>query len=98
MVRKTMPLLKSFKEFEYGFKIRDKENPKNWCALLPWDGADAPVSLLCHAYAEGPRSLLAQTYSRSMRKLGFPSSAQPCTGARFHTERARAGINRKTSL
>ena len=35
MVRSNMPLLKSFKEFEYGFKIRDKENPKNWCAAAP---------------------------------------------------------------
>ena len=35
MVRSNMPLLKSFKEFEYGFKIRDKENPKSWCAAAP---------------------------------------------------------------
>lgn len=31
MVKKSMPLLKGFTEFQYGFKIRDKENPKNWC-------------------------------------------------------------------
>lgn len=27
---KKMPALKSFSEFEYGFKIRDKATPKNW--------------------------------------------------------------------
>ncbi|KAK9842444.1 hypothetical protein WJX81_000494 [Elliptochloris bilobata] len=30
MVRTNMPMLKTFKEFEYGFKIRDKRKPKNW--------------------------------------------------------------------
>jgi hypothetical protein len=27
---KRMPALKAFSEFEYGFKIRDKGNPKAW--------------------------------------------------------------------
>lgn len=34
MIKKSMPLLKGFSEFQYGFKIRDKENPKNWCGAL----------------------------------------------------------------
>lgn len=33
-IKKQAPLLKNFNEFEYGFKIRDKENPKNWRAPL----------------------------------------------------------------
>ena len=33
-LKRQAPLLKGFNEFEYGFKIRDKENPKNWCALM----------------------------------------------------------------
>ena len=37
---KTLPALKAFKEFEYGFKIRDKENPKNWYI------ADSTVQLI----------------------------------------------------
>lgn len=27
---KQMPALKAFSDFDYGFKIRDKTNPKNW--------------------------------------------------------------------
>lgn len=33
-LKRQAPLLKGFNEFEYGFKIRDKENPKNWCAAV----------------------------------------------------------------
>ena len=33
-LKRQAPLLKGFNEFEYGFKLRDKENPKNWCALM----------------------------------------------------------------
>ena len=43
MVRSNMPLLKSFKEFEYGFKIRDKENPKSWCAAAAPGMPRAPL-------------------------------------------------------
>lgn len=41
-----MPLLKSFKEFEYGFKIRDKENPKNWCVAAASGMSRAPLQSL----------------------------------------------------
>jgi hypothetical protein len=27
---KTLPAMKAFSEFEYGYKIRDKETPKSW--------------------------------------------------------------------
>ena len=30
MVRRSMPMLKNFSEFEYGFKVRDKSRPKDW--------------------------------------------------------------------
>ena len=29
-IRQQFPMFKATKEFEFGFKIRDKENPKNW--------------------------------------------------------------------
>lgn len=29
-IRGQFPMFKATKEFEFGFKIRDKENPKNW--------------------------------------------------------------------
>lgn len=29
-LRSQFPMFKAVKEFEYGFKIRDKENPKSW--------------------------------------------------------------------
>lgn len=29
-IREQFPMFKAAKEFEYGFKIRDKENPKEW--------------------------------------------------------------------
>lgn len=29
-IRSQFPMFKAAKEFEYGFKIRDKENPKTW--------------------------------------------------------------------
>lgn len=29
-IREQFPMFKATKEFEYGFKIRDKENPKTW--------------------------------------------------------------------
>ena len=37
MVRRSLPMMKNFKEFEYGFKIRDKSRPNDWCGrwLLP---------------------------------------------------------------
>jgi hypothetical protein len=43
-LKRQAPLLKGFNEFEYGFKIRDKENPKNWCVLMQ-------PGLLMHAVA-----------------------------------------------
>ena len=30
MVKRGMPMLKNFSDFEYGFKIRDKTRPKDW--------------------------------------------------------------------
>lgn len=30
MVKRMMPMLKNFSDFEYGFKIRDKTRPKDW--------------------------------------------------------------------
>ena len=29
-IKAQFPMFKATKEFEFGFKIRDKENPKNW--------------------------------------------------------------------
>ena len=30
MVRRSLPMMKNFKDFEYGFKIRDKSRPNDW--------------------------------------------------------------------
>lgn len=30
MVRRSLPMMKNFKDFEYGFKIRDKTRPGDW--------------------------------------------------------------------
>ena len=30
MVKRGLPMLKNFSEFEYGFKIRDKTRPNDW--------------------------------------------------------------------
>lgn len=30
-MRRSLPMMKNFKEFEYGFKIRDKSRPNDWC-------------------------------------------------------------------
>lgn len=30
MVKKGMPMLKNFSDFEYGFKIRDRSRPNDW--------------------------------------------------------------------
>jgi hypothetical protein len=34
-IRAQFPMFKAAKEFEYGFKIRDKENPKAWYQVTP---------------------------------------------------------------
>lgn len=30
MVKRGLPMMKNFKEFEFGFKIRDKTRPNDW--------------------------------------------------------------------
>ena len=30
MVKRSLPMMKNFSEFEYGFKVRDKTRPKDW--------------------------------------------------------------------
>lgn len=34
-IRDQFPMFKATKEFEYGFKIRDKEKPKDWYLATP---------------------------------------------------------------
>lgn len=34
-IRAQFPMFKAAKEFEYGFKIRDKERPKEWYLVTP---------------------------------------------------------------
>ena len=29
-MRRSLPMMKNFKDFEYGFKIRDKTRPNDW--------------------------------------------------------------------
>ena len=30
MVKRSLPMLKNFSDFEYGFKVRDKTRPNDW--------------------------------------------------------------------
>ena len=30
MVKRSLPMMKNFKDFEFGFKIRDKTRPNDW--------------------------------------------------------------------